>query len=647
MGVQLKVKGKEFESLPIVNLLRQGENNADEITIQLPKMHGDLDLSTLEYKIYGKNWRGETGSQALIRRIEGESVLLSWRVSVDFTGGLDGDIKLVLKGYRANGDAVIKFVGVTPIHIYRDPAGGEVPPPASEFEQALKEMYLVVDEARQSAQSAATSERNAQKHAENARESADNAQKVASHPPVIGSNGNWELYDKATGKYVDSGKPSRGERGPQGKPGPQGIQGEPGATGPIGPRGEPGERGPQGEQGLPGKDGAQGPQGAQGETGPMGPPGPQGEQGPQGVPGLKGEQGVPGPTGATGPEGKPGKDGLGLPAPTAQDAKKVPMVNPEGNGYELGEVAVDAYTKTESDKRYMPLAAGIKPTASGELITLTDSADFALQGLKIYGKSTQDGVPTPENPIPIVSVGEDGSVTLTISDTAEQKQIFPIPTPSGLPGIPVKSGGNYTDSKGQQWVCDEVDFARGKWVQRIQKFVFSESEYSQKESNGYGFKVFISGEGTQNAISEFGKIINVGIGNYGEIRIQDSGWTILFDPDFTHWVDVAAFKKWAADRLTIYYALAAPIEHDLTPDLIAKFEQLHTYYPTTNLFASDNAGVEMRYLADTKLYIDNKLQSLVAQYHANQAAMLSLMPLETQATMIGNDTDNILSQEGI
>lgn len=55
----------------------------------------------------------------------------------------------------------------------------------------------------------------------------------------------------------------------------------------------------------------------------------------------------------------------------------------------------------------------------------------------------------------------------------------------------------------------------------------------------------------------------------------------------------------------------------------------------------------MRYLADTKLYIDNKLQSLVAQYHANQAALLSLMPLETQATMIENDTDNILSQEGI
>ena len=615
--IQLQISGKQIDTIPIINLLRQGENNADTILMQLPPKYGDIALDGLTYIMYGDSKGGTRATQVLEKEVNGEGVLLRWKISDDFTA-VAGELKLMLKGFLPDGDPIIKWVGGT-INVYCDPAGGLYPPPVSEIEQALKEMYAVLGQ----------------------------AQNVATYPPIIGDNGNWETYDKATGGYTDSGKPSRGEQGPQGNPGPQGIQGEQGATGPAGPRGEQGERGPQGEQGLPGKDGAQGPQGAQGETGPMGPPGPQGEQGPQGVPGLKGEQGVPGPTGATGPEGKPGKDGLGLPAPTAQDAKKVPMVNPEGNGYELGEVAVDAYTKTESDKRYMPLAAGIKPIKSGEFVTLNDSADFALQGLKIYGKSTQDGVPTPENPIPIVSVGEDGSVTLTISDTAEQKQIFPIPTPSGLPGIPVKSGGNYTDSKGQQWVCDEVDFARGKWVQRIQKFVFSESEYSQKEASGYGFRVFISGEGIQNAISEFGKIINGGIGNYGEIRIQDSGWTILFDPDFTHWVDVAAFKKWAADRLTIYYALAAPIEHDLTPDLIAKFEQLHTYYPTTNLFASDNAGVEMRYLADTKLYIDNKLQSLVAQYHANQAALLSLMPLETQATMIENDTDNILSQEGI
>lgn len=40
-------------------------------------------------------------------------------------------------------------------------------------------------------------------------------------------------------------------------------------------------------------------------------------------------------------------------------------------------------------------------------------------------------------------------------------------TPNGLPGIPVSSGGNYTDENGQQWVCDEIDFARGVYVQRV------------------------------------------------------------------------------------------------------------------------------------------------------------------------------------
>lgn len=423
--IQLQISGKQIDTIPIINLLRQGENNADTILMQLPPKYGDIALDGLTYIMYGDSKSGTRASQTLEKEVSSEGVLLRWKIQDDFTA-VAGELKLMLKGFLPDGDPIIKWVGGT-INVYCDPAGGLYPPPVSEIEQALKEMYAVLGQ----------------------------AQNVATYPPIIGDNGNWETYDKATGGYTDSGKPSRGEQGPQGEPGPQGIQGEQGATGPAGPRGEQGEQGPQGEQGLPGKDGAQGPQGAQGETGPMGPPGPQGEQG---IPGPKGDPGEPGQ------KGEPGKDGLGLPAPTAQDAGKVPMVDAVGTGYELGEVAVDAYTKAESDKRYAPMAAGIKPTVSGELVTLNDSADFVLQGLKIYGKSTQDGEPTPENPIPIVSVGEDGSVTLTISDTAEQKQIFPIPTPNGLPGIPVKSGGNYTDSKGQRWVCDTIEKnADGGW----------------------------------------------------------------------------------------------------------------------------------------------------------------------------------------
>lgn len=293
--IQLQISGKQIDTIPIINLLRQGENNADTILMQLPPKYGDIALDGLTYIMYGDSKSGTRATQVLEKEVNGEGVLLRWKISDDFTA-VAGELKLMLKGFLPDGDPIIKWVGGT-INVYCDPAGGLYPPPVSEIEQALKEMYAVLGQ----------------------------AQSVATYPPIIGDNGNWETYDKATGGYTDSGKPSRGEQGPQGNPGPQGIQGEQGATGPAGPRGEQGEQGPQGEHGLPGKDGAQGPQGAQGETGPMGPPGPQGEQ------------------------GLPGKDGLGLPAPTAQDAGKVPMVDAGGTGYELG----DFYTKSQADALFV------------------------------------------------------------------------------------------------------------------------------------------------------------------------------------------------------------------------------------------------------------------------------------------------------
>lgn len=52
------------------------------------------------------------------------------------------------------------------------------------------------------------------------------------------------------------------------------------------------------------------------------------------------------------------------------------------------------------------------------------------------------------------------------------EQLLTLLTPNGLPGIPVTSGGNYTDQNGQQWVCDEVDLERGVKVQRVTTIVF-------------------------------------------------------------------------------------------------------------------------------------------------------------------------------
>lgn len=45
-----------------------------------------------------------------------------------------------------------------------------------------------------------------------------------------------------------------------------------------------------------------------------------------------------------------------------------------------------------------------------------------------------------------------------------------------LCGIPVTKGGNYTDSNGQQWICDEYDVLRGKIIKRTGDYRFDGSD---------------------------------------------------------------------------------------------------------------------------------------------------------------------------
>lgn len=250
-----------------------------------------------------------------------------------------------------------------------------------------------------------------------------------------------------------------------------------------------------------------------------------------------------------------------LPAVSTDAAWQSVTVKPDGSGYNLAAMA--------------PIEATIRPTVTGNPAVCEDSVAWGLQGLKIYGKSTQDGTPSPENPVPIASAGEGGSVelnifgknlcpygtktftgyliepfgyflpagTYTLSVTANSEdqeynlclvyffntqtgkgvanktinrdtrvsvkflvpqkfdaiylyssigasqsqgkratfsdiqlevgsvatpyepytgQSLPLSTPNGLPGIPVSSGGNYTDSVGQQLASDYWDFGDGQ-----------------------------------------------------------------------------------------------------------------------------------------------------------------------------------------
>lgn len=84
--------------------------------------------------------------------------------------------------------------------------------------------------------------------------------------------------------------------------------------------------------------------------------------------------------------------------------------------------------------------------------------------------------PSPDYPQEIVTAGLDGSIDITVSDGADQSQQLSIQTPNGFPGIPVDSGGNFTDADGQQWVCDEVDFEKGVYVQRTSTTSYNGTE---------------------------------------------------------------------------------------------------------------------------------------------------------------------------
>ena len=358
---------------------------------------------------------------------------------------------------------------------------------------------------------------------------------------------------------------------------------------------------------------------------------------------------------------------------------------------EIEPPIADAYTKSESDARYAPIAAAIRPTVTGETISVNDSVEWPLQGLTLYGKSTQDGTPTPETPIPIVSTGDNGSIEITISgenifdpeklsfssvekqeddfffkglgrdsiiylpvnnistndklsltytawtsdggearlssdfypdiyggdvvsaitgekttksysfspkidiDSCRFRMYVPYTSTPGMSpvylskeimlvkgsqpkpyspfvsqklnvnlinnlfGIPVDSGGNYTDADGQQWVCDEVDFGMGTHTQRIGKI-------SSYNSEAVG---------------------NIWMSTTGQLT---PGATVL-------------------------YKLDNPIVSNLDTDMIADYKALTTYAPVTNIMtdSTPSAGLSVRYVADAQKYIDNKLNTINTQ----------------------------------
>lgn len=376
--------------------------------------------------------------------------------------------------------------------------------------------------------------------------------------------------------------------------------------------------------------------------------------------------------------------------------------------------------------------------AAGANLVL-NSAEAPLTALTVYGHSTQDGTPSPDNPVPIVSAGDSGEIgvsvgggqlldpelydpdkelngitftkqidgTIQISGTATGVSTFyfgeyveslklnetysffgtatgmtrsiivrengenkyvpkfvmnenvtsvipyiqfiegqtineidkpmfvmgetPLPfqpyvtpqtlilsTPGGLPGIPVDSGGNYTDADGQQWVCDEIDLARGKYVQRVKDFIINRNTSISTSLGLYGApeKDTILARYSNKTIKKQGAVLcRELICAYNWENEIESVFTTETGIDFRlsrkrlglgtdTTIDenkTAVLKFLETTPLHCLVELNTPIETDLPAEEIAAYKALHTYTPTTTVSNDAAAWMKVGYYGLTTI----------------------------------------------
>ena len=213
-------------------------------------------------------------------------------------------------------------------------------------------------------------------------------------------------------------------------------------------------------------------------------------------------------------------------------------------------------------------------------------------------------------------------------------QSLTLSTPNGLPGIKVDTGGNYTDSTGQQWITDEIDLARGKYIQRIGRKIFDGAEnwshtITEKHKNN-NFQMMIENEkGTINhhSVCNYIRFTNMAwddvLENLPKIYVYDSQITASFPPE-SEINSLETWKNYLKEKrdFEIQYVFETPTETELTPETIAAFKILHSNYPTTVISNDENAGTEASYVADTKHYIDKKFEELNQAIVNTQIALL-------------------------
>lgn len=201
----------------------------------------------------------------------------------------------------------------------------------------------------------------------------------------------------------------------------------------------------------------------------------------------------------------------------------------------------------------------------------------------------------------------------------KQPQSLPITTPTGLSAIPVPSGTSgitYTDAGGQAWIADEIDFARGKYVQRVWKGVFdgsSDEEWSEHWREGtYTTRIKWSDLVLPRKILCNQYIYGNGIGQFDSLL--DNGQLNLYFNYDNGTIGMDAFKALiASNPIKVMTYLNTPIETDLSEAQIQAYKSLTTFKPTSIISNDAGAQMEVEYACDTKTWVTNKINTLIKE----------------------------------
>lgn len=211
------------------------------------------------------------------------------------------------------------------------------------------------------------------------------------------------------------------------------------------------------------------------------------------------------------------------------------------------------------------------------------------------------------------------TLMLNIGDTAQPYQPYTaqqlsIPTPEGLPGIPVNSGGNWTDETGQQWVSDVVNLAAGTKTQYCALEVLTGTpNFTETDdvAGGYWWRSCLKNTykaGTFNALSNFGQFQSWGNPVSGKDIFAISQNHVYFSPSTAMTAEEinAKFAELIAsdNPPVILGQLNTPITTPLEADTIAAYKALQSYPGTTNLLAP-NCGIEATAVGDATQVIAN------------------------------------------